>query len=222
MFVLYTTLSRFFSTVLQHFSLNQLFSQGVAMYSCLVLPPYAIFPGLSLVNTSHSQSHSHSLSCKLVWVIIPLKICPSNLVCTIFWGPKYLLCQKYLAAKFFSQNYYSSQKKSIIQIKFSAVTFFQYIFHEIPGTPKTKRKERKPLGMIYFWKLSEKFFFCIFKWQRRIFYCISQLNSGRVRTVWNIYVLWPYVSSSYSFRIWGCWYESDRLTCTHRTIWGLL
>ena len=124
MFVIYTTLSRFFSTVLQHFSLNQLFSQGVAMYSCLVLPPYAIFPGLSLVNTSHSQSHSHSWSCKLVWVMIPLKICPSNLVYTIFLGGLKINCVKNIRQQSFLGKNTILHKKSIIQIKFSAEIFF--------------------------------------------------------------------------------------------------
>ena len=158
MFVLYTILSRFFSTVLQHFSPNQLFSQGVAMYSCLVLPPYAIFPGLSLVNTSHSQSHSHSLSCKLVWVIIPLKICPSNLVCTIFWGPKYLLCQKYPAAKFFSQKYYTSQKKYHPNKVFSCNFFPIYIYWNTRDTQDQKKRKNGPWYDIFLKTFREVFF----------------------------------------------------------------
>ena len=85
------------------------------MYSCLVLPPYAIFPGLSLVNTSHSQSHSHSWSCKLVWVMIPLKICPSNLVCTIFLGGLKINWVKNIRQQSFEPKILYFTKKSIIQ-----------------------------------------------------------------------------------------------------------
>ena len=82
------------------------------MYSCLVLPPYAIFPGLSLVNTGHSQSHSNSWSCKLVWVMIPLKICPSNLVYTIFLGGLKINCVKNIRQQsFLGKNTILHKKK---------------------------------------------------------------------------------------------------------------
>ena len=68
-------LTRILSTVfLKHFSLNQHFSHGVAMYSCIFLSPMSTFPGLSLANTGHMTSRSY----EVCWLMKGLKICQPN------------------------------------------------------------------------------------------------------------------------------------------------
>ena len=92
------------------------------------------------------------------------------------------------------------------------------------GNLRTKIWKKYAPWYNLFLEILEKsfFWFGFLSSKKTIFYCINQVNSGRVRTLWNICVLWPDVSSSYRFRIQGDWYECDGLTCTNRTISGLL
>ena len=109
------------------FCWNQRFSQGVAVYSCLVFRPYAILPGLSLV----------------MWTVLA-DVRPGNLSTQFYLGQFFLASKKNWATniwqlKYVSQKYLTWENK-LSADKFSAENSFQNIF--------TSQKKCQPIKFV--------------------------------------------------------------------------